>query len=229
MKKVFEITFALIIAVNLALAEEFTTSQAKGAKGILFQFQGLDALNVASYYGGIGLKYFISDYVALCGVFQLTVAKETVPYNGPQVGKDGKRSASVLGLGAGVEYHLTKTRLSPYLGAEVLFKTSSTEEVEPVLSGKPLKRTNSHMGLTIDGNYYLPETRLGIVIVLGAEYYLVSSISIGGEYKFGLNYYSYKDEETYDPVNDETTITKWESGSTLSVSTAGFLKLSVYF
>jgi opacity protein-like surface antigen len=221
---------------SVSFGQEFVSSQASGAKALLFAWSGLADINATEYNGGIGFKLYFSDYMALRAMLQLGLASATYPYAGP-VGKDGEKSASALGIGAAIEYHLSKGRVSPYVGAGVSFSTVSTEQKDAVAAGDQNTIKNnmgalyySFDGIDIDNDGYMDYaagTTISIFILIGGEYYITNGLSLSAEYQIGFNSIARKDEDL--TMGNAAPVTaKGPSGSIIGITTAGFLTLAVY-
>jgi opacity protein-like surface antigen len=237
MKKVVAIIAVLVLMTSASFGQEFVSSQSAGAKAILFTWNGLAYINATSYMGGFGFKLFLSDYMAMRGMVELGIADATYPWSNPLIpGKDGERSASALGVGAAIEYHLSKGRVSPFIGGGVSFTTVSTEQKDPVAGGNQMTVKNNMGAMTYafdgididnDGTIdYMAGTTINISLIIGAEYYITNGMSLSAEYQIGFQSIARKDETDTD--NAGTNTFKGPSGSFIGISSAGFLTLAVY-
>lgn len=203
---------------------------AVGAKGMLFSFSGLGNLNLNQFEGGIGGKYAMTDAMMIRGGVQFAVAGRDVPANPPagQTGTDGSVSATTFGLSGALEYHLTRTRVSPYVGAGLGISFTSTESKNAVTGATAQTTTkNNAGGEVINGTAYFGGIMLGIFAAGGLEYFVTQNVSLGAEYRFGYSTTSRYDEEA---TTGNTTVTaKVGSSSLLGISTGGSLMFAVYF
>ncbi|RPI04428.1 MAG: hypothetical protein EHM64_09955 [Ignavibacteriae bacterium] len=217
MKKYFAFLLILILVGSASYGQEAVTGQSAGKIGILFAFNGLANLGAGSYQGGFGAKLCLSDYMAVRGMLQLGIASQTIPNAGPN-GTDGKKSASSLGIGGAVELHLTKGRISPYIGGGLLFSTTSTEQT---LNQGTIK--NNLGGETVSGQNFQAGTSIMIGGIIGVEYYVTNGVSLSAEYLVGFTTLSQKDEEYPGGT------AKGGSASLIGIHSDGTLTLAVYF
>jgi outer membrane protein W len=217
MKKIVALVAILVLMTSMSFGQEFISSQASGAKALLFTWSGLANINATEYNGGIGVKLFLSDYMALRAQLQLGMSSQKDPALDP-TGKEGTFDVTSLGIGAAIEYHLSKGRVSPYVGAGVMFSTTSTEE-KPATAGGAEQVTYKNFE-----DYAV--TSIGIAAIIGAEYYITNGISLAAEYQIGFRSDTHKDYEY--TTNVSTTTTKGGSSTDIGIMTAGFLTLAVY-
>ncbi|MBN1396653.1 MAG: outer membrane beta-barrel protein [Bacteroidetes bacterium] len=227
MKK-FLLLFGIITLVSSLVfaqtnAPASNPGSAAGNKGILFQFSGLNVLGAGAYNGGIGGKYFLSDYMAARGVICLGISSSKTPANAPvgQVGIDGENSSSTFGIGAAVEIHLTKSRISPFFGGGIMMTTRSTES-KPAAYGAP--GTTINQTVTKNAGGY---TEFSFGGILGVEYYITDGVSLSAEYLVGVALTSNKDVEV--TTAGRTTTTAQGSSTNIGISNGGTLTLAVYF
>jgi opacity protein-like surface antigen len=232
MKKVIALFAILLLVSSLSFGQEFVSGQAAGSKGLLFEFSGLNFLNANAYQGGIGMKLFMSDYTAVRGIVRFVLASETIPAN-PAIGQgsiDGTRTANEFGVGAALEIHLTKGRVSPYIGGGVFFGLASTDSKNPVTGTGTLiqpETKNAGTGETINGITYYGGSMIQVGVLIGVEYYVTNGISLSAEYQLGFTSMAQKDEEI--TASGITLTTKNPSTSEIGITTAGALTLAVYF
>jgi opacity protein-like surface antigen len=226
MKKYLTLFSIIIIVSSLSLAagENQVPGPRAGSAGILFQFSGLDALGAGAYNGGLGAKLFLSDYTAVRGVICLSLSSTKIPANPPtgQVGVDGSTSSNVFGVGGAIELHLTKSRISPYIGGGVMLTTRSTEnktsDVSPTAAG--ISQT-----VTKNANGY---TQFSFGGILGVEYFITDGVSLSAEYLIGVALTSNKDVEVT-TTGTPTVTTPQGSSTNIGITNGGTLTLAVYF
>ncbi|MGH2568934.1 MAG: outer membrane protein, partial [Bacteroidota bacterium] len=184
-------------------------------------------LNANAFDGGIGVKYYLSDEWAARGGLQFASANQNVPHPSPP-GTDGSISAWSVGVSGSLEYHLTKTRVSPYLGGGVGFSLARTESKSIADPGADQTTTKNFFGgVTIGGQPYLSGTRLSVFGLAGVEYFFVKEVSLAAEYRLGFASTSRPDQEVI--VGNTTTTTPIGSTTVLAIATGGVLTLAVYF
>ena len=216
MKKVAILFTILILVGSISFGQDITPGPSAGSKGILFQFDGLAALRANSYLGGFGAKLYLTDYTAVRGMVQLGLNSSKTPANA--VGQaDGSASDNTFGAGGAIELHFTKSRISPYIGAGIIFSTRSTEDIPlgPVGNQTTDKNANG-------------STSIGIGGLLGVEYYVTNGVSLSAEYQVGFTSTSMKDEEISNP-NFRTVTNKQGSITSIGIANSGILTLAVYF
>jgi hypothetical protein len=210
--------FAVVLMVgSISYGQDVVQGQSTGKIGVLFSFSGLANLGAGAYQGGFGAKLCLSEYMAVRGMVQLGLASQTIPNAGPG-GADGKKSANVLGVGGGVELHLMKGRISPYIGGGLSLSTTSTES--SVGQGTVKNRLS---GETVSGQNFQAVTEISIGGIFGIEYYVTHGVSLSAEYLIGFTSQSQKDEEYPGGT------TKGGSGSLIGIHSDGALTLAVYF
>ncbi|HEY9167525.1 MAG TPA: porin family protein [Candidatus Kryptonia bacterium] len=163
------ILLAVIFLVGASSVQSQTLRVgAQGQKALLFNFVGLNALNLGAYStyvnqsAGIGAKYFLSDGVAVRGLLLFGINNHTTSTT-PEV-SDNKFS---FGIGGALEYHLPiSSSVSPYVGGGLQFMTS-TETTNPA-------------------SFKTTQSMFGVGALMGVEYFFNQSISLGAEYQFGL-------------------------------------------
>ncbi len=220
----------LVFLVTLPAFGQVSPKLKRGSAALLFSFGGFSNLAAGNFNGGIGAKYYMAPNMALRGGIQFTSASSEIPANAPAgtQGTDGEQSATVVGVNGAVEMHFGKARVSPYIGAGLGFGTASTESKDAVIAPATQTTTkNSFGGETIGGTPFFGGTTLTVVAIVGTEFFLFDEVSLAAEYQAGFTSTSPKDEEVV--TGTTTTTTKGVSNSGLSVSSAGFLTLGVYF
>jgi opacity protein-like surface antigen len=220
MKKVAILFTILILVGSISFGQDIPPGPSAGSKGILFSFSGLSNLGAGSYDGGIGLKLYLSDYMAVKGMVQFALSSTKTPPNNVPAGwqsADATTSDNTFGVGGAIELHFTKSRISPYIGAGILFGTRSTEDAAPgaTLYQTTIKNANG-------------STSISIGALLGVEYYVTNGVSLSAEYGLGFTSTSYKDVEVSTP-GIPTQTTKQGSATAIGIQNSGALTLAVYF
>ena len=221
-KKTFLI-IALVACTSFAQKDNsfFTT----GSKAVLFSFSGLSTLGANNFDGGAGMKFFLSAPTALRVGLMFANSGSTTPSNAvaPILGIDGSTSSTSFGVEAALEYHLTATRVSPYLGGGAGFSMTSNETKPAVTGIGTLYQT------TIK-NDAGAGTSLNFFALMGVEYFIVNEISLAAEYRLGYSLLSPSDKEISSTNPAVTTVTtKGISYHNFNLNSAGFLTLAIYF
>jgi opacity protein-like surface antigen len=185
MKRVVIFVVALMFVASLAQAAAVDTKA--GTKAMVFQFSGLNQLGANAYQGGIGMRYYLSDGMAIRPGLAIGVNSDKIKGTGGN--SDDKTTDMSLGLSAVLEKHVSgPANISPYMGAGVGFKYGSHKH-EPSYPSNPgagtvLKTTTTSTGVNLFG-------------ALGFEWGFAESLTLGGEYRFGFDFGSGKTETEY--------------------------------
>lgn len=231
MKTVCTILVSAFLLASTVQAQDVMPVYGAGAKAVLFSFSGLATLGAGTFDGGVGGKYYLSDEMAVRGGLQFASASQDVAANpNPgQTGTDGSLSASRIGVSAAVELHMTKKRVSPYIGGGVMFSTTSTESKSVEVGAPPATPTttkNDVSGEVVNGSFYQGASTFTVFGMLGVEFFLYNEMSLSAEYRIGFSSSSRPDMEM---SNGTVTVTqKVGGGSTIGFSTGGALTLAVY-
>ncbi len=205
MKKVLLVLglMALVVAlVSPVVAAPIETKA--GTKAMVFQFSGLSDLGLGRYSGGVGLRYYMSDDMALRPGVQIGYSKFKDKSDDPEV------ETTMMNVGANitVEKHFTGGKsISPYVGAQVGVAYGQDKDTAGDVEVK-----DKLMSFGVGG-------------VLGFEWGFTESLTLGGEYNLGLRIASHKVEATTDSTTETTTD---ESGMSLGIGTASvFLSVAL--
>lgn len=223
MKKFFFvlIVFSLVLTSANFAQDEVRPNFVYGKTAMLFEFDGLNTLRANAFNGGIGAKMFFGPALAIRAGLQFASFSDENPDN-PGVGQpafDEESSYTTFGLTAGVEYHIRAGRVSPYVGAEVSFSTTSTE----------IKNPGNNAG-TIEGaavNNVAGGTQIGVGVLAGAEFFLFRELSLSAEYQLGFVSQSNADVKTTQGTITQTT--KGGSTSIIGIQSQGTFTLAFYF
>jgi opacity protein-like surface antigen len=218
----------MLMLISVSTAQE--TSIAERSKALLFSFSGLSNLGANEFQGGIGGKYFLSNDMALRAGLQFATASQTIPANPPAgvSGQDGTVSALQLGVSGVIEYHLTRTRVSPYIGGGLGISYTTTESKNAIVGGGSQTTVkNDISGETIGGANFAGGMEFTIGAVAGVEFFVSKEVSLGAEYMLGFITNSRLDQE----VSNGTTTTTTKTGglTMIGIKSSGVLTLAVYF
>lgn len=223
----------IILICTFAFAQDKVTSVEKGSTAVLFSFSGLDNLNANTINGGVGGKYFItSDFAVRVGA-RINGFTEKYPANpdATELGIDGEYSTFTFGFNAAIEWHLTASRVSPYLGGGIGYSNTSTDFYPSVTwdinNTGPVDRTTTERsgvgGFSIFG-------------IAGVEVFIIKEISLSAEYHFAYATTSAGEvKETIvlfqgvDPAYPRSRNIKGNETSSYGFETAGFLTIALYF
>jgi hypothetical protein len=219
-----KIALLLAVIACTTFAQKDNTFVGSGSKAVLFSFSGLSVLGANNFDGGAGFKLYLNSPLALRVGVMVDASGTTIPAN-PQVGQtgtDGSTSQTIFGLEAALEYHLTTTRVSPFLGGGIQFATSSNESKDVVYGNTPqttIKNSNDN-GLKAG-------TSFNIFALMGVEYFIVDAVSLAAEYQLGYSILSPSDRVT--SQGNISVTEKGISSHDFALNSAGFLTLAVYF
>jgi opacity protein-like surface antigen len=223
----------LTVPASTSFGQDFTTSVGQGAKAMLFSFDGLATLNATEFDGGFGAKYYLMDQLALRIALPFAFANQSVPLATGQTGTDGSMSGVRWGLSAAAEYHLLKTRVSPYVGGGLGFANASNKIKSTIVSPSTLQTTtdNRAVPLVVGNNTFVAGTSFNVGGIAGVELFIIKEVSLSAEYQLGYTMIALADQKitVADATTTTTTTTKEGTLSQIGISTAGFLTLSVYF
>lgn len=214
--RVSALLLCTMIPLSACLAEDIAPSIGLHSKAVLFSFNGLSFLGAGAFEGGLGGKYYLMESMAIRGSLQFLTASESTP----GTTTDGSTSATRFGLTAAAEYHLLKTRVSPYVGAGLSFSTTSTTDKSNTTPQVTVK--NRSAGETIDSTLYLAGTGFGINGLGGIEFFITKEVSLAAEYQLGYSLLSRSDEVA-------AVTTKNGSLSSFGITATGLLTLAFYF
>ncbi|MCG3121069.1 MAG: hypothetical protein ALAOOOJD_04016 [bacterium] len=231
LKKLFAAVIAVGLLHTLAFGQGITPNLAKGTTALLFSFNGLSNLNAGDFDGGVGVKYYYKDGVALRLGLQFATASRDLPANPPAglQGKDGEQSATRFGVSAAAEWHRGTGRANAYLGAGLGFATTSTESKSVALgTANQTVVKNYDNGESIPGaGIFLGGTNFNLFALLGAEFFVFKEVSLAAEYRLGFAKLSRADEEI--TSGNQTITTKVGGSSGVGISNSGVLTLAFYF
>ena len=220
MFKTIKIFLFLIVILSFGIGQDFTKpDMIKGSKAVLFEFNGLSFLNVGSYKGGFGAKYYIGPNRAVRGALLFNRYSVDIPWTSQTEGNDGYEKATQFGIQAAAEIHVGSGRVDPYFGAGVEFIITRTKHADP----SPDPQTE-YKNFSLAG--YSPGTGFHLFAIGGLEYFITKIISLSAEYQIGLEYLSMPDQET--STSGQTISTSGGSILEIGIQTAGFLTLAVY-
>ena len=204
---------SLTILAPAAWSEDVTPEINGGSKAALFTFQGLATLGANAFNGGIGGKYYLIDMLALRGSLIFGLTDKVTP--APTGGSQGDDNSWDIGLTVGGEYHLLKTRVSPYVGAEIGFVATQT-------SSKNLLNPQT----TITGGNFL----FNIAALGGVEFFIIKELSLSAEYRLGYSLLSPYDTKATTASNPSVTVTtKNGATSSIGIYSIGAFTLAFYF
>ncbi len=178
---------ALCLAVVFVLFSVLAASAATtaGSNELIFGFSGLSNLGLNGYQGGIGMRHYLSDNVAIRPGLNFGLNTSKVKATTPNT-TDNKTSVMNFGVNAVLEQHLGDMKtVSPYLGVGAGIGFSSNKN-EPSRATSPANGTV--LKTTVKG------TNLDVFGVAGFQWFFVENVSLGGEYQFGLTYAKGKTE-----------------------------------
>ncbi len=126
-------------------------------------------------------RYFIKNDLAIRAGLNLTVGNEKVNVYGPgNVSGFESTTQTTFLLNAGIEKHFKGTaRLSPYVGGDIIFGTTTGTQNEENADGGAYRANFTRKVTSTD-------VTIGIRGVVGADYYIAPKVYLGGEVGLGL-------------------------------------------
>lgn len=182
-----------------------------GRFALIFSF---DELDLSSFDGGIGLKYWLTDDWSLRGSISAGLSDRTL---------EGDRTDNFSGAGGvtvGVEKHFGSGRFSPFCGGGLGYRLYGSTSSKRNYSDRVVETEN------------IAHQAIGQTI-LGAEFWLSEHFSLTGAYVLAVTHSTNKRKTIIDPALGcelyEQDIDEFrDTITTLSVGTTT-LTLSVYF
>lgn len=215
MKKTFLIVVMLVFP-SLQFSQEaqkFNIDNLKNRNAILFSFDGF---NLGSINGGIGWKKWTTKNIKIYSTFKVNYVKDTKEKTSAVKGVENR----LLSFGAtfGLMKHLTlKNRLAPYFGGMV---------------GADYEKTNNKLipNDELFSSFYMANysnetkrtsTIISLYMIFGVEFFIISNISIEGQYKLGGNYGFGKEKTISNLVDTDQSVSSinlgiWSSSIILS-------------
>lgn len=175
---------------------------AENDMGMTFTFNGLSNLGVNTINNGtIGLKKAMGPdqwlLVRVGGGFGKDTGQAGDPAN-----SDPEETDILLNAAVGIQKNMAETdRVVPYIGGMVGFDWMQNK-VTPELPSSPANNTLLETKMT--------ELGFGAWGMLGFEYFVRESVSLGGDYTFGFMY------------NKDKTSTDWQGAGTIDSESSGF-------
>lgn len=182
--------------------------------------------------GMLRFRYFQKEDIAFRLGFNVESTNDKTNVFGPNGSKGTiTESATKVLINLGVEKHFAGTaRLSPYVGADLLFGTGSSKvkTENAILAGNPA--TGAYANDTFMDAKAPSYTSIGLRGVIGADYYIAKRLFLGVEAGLGFAYEKQGKSETTTRVGNTTTTTKFDSaGSTNTISPSVITGLRVGF
>jgi opacity protein-like surface antigen len=226
MKQMLAVVLVLMVAFGTAAAGDNSKPiQKAGSTALMFDLGGLASLSAGNYQGGMGIKYYISNGLAVRGAVSFgmtstTTKNPTDPVPTTQL-DESKLSSTAFTVTPGIQYNIaTSAAVLAYVGGQVSFTTSSQERTG--------NANGTGVGFTKDHKFTESSSIFGAAAFVGVEWFAWDNISLAGEYRFGFTTSSGKQESS-----NATTSTSADAPATtafgLSSGTAAALTLSVFF
>ncbi len=224
MKKILAVILAVVMMCGVVLAQDVQNLGTKaGDKSMNFTFGGLGSFGIGATgpAGGIGLSYFLGSNAAVRAGLQVRSTSSTIPANPAtgQTGTDGSNSSFTLGLSADYLMYMqgATSRVRPYMGAGVGFSMGSTDSKNAVIAPAIQGETKGGAGIT-----------LGLMGIIGAEFYLYPEMSVSAEYTLTL-FSMTSPADVVVTSGSTSTTTKQTSSSQILGFGQGGATLHIYF
>jgi len=185
MKQLLAIVLVLTVAFGTAVAADNSKPiQKSGSTALMFDLGGLAALSAGNYQGGLGVKYYISNGVAVrAGIgfgMSSTTTKNTADPIPTTQQSESKLSSTTFSIAPGIQYNFaTAAAVVAYVGAQVSFTSSNS---------KRTGNANSFgVGFSKDHEYTESTSTFGGAAFVGVEWFPWDNISFAGEYRFSFS------------------------------------------
>ena len=246
MKKLLVVMLAIFLVCGAVLAQDFQPAAKSGAKSLNFTFAGLGAFGIGATGpgGGLGVSYFLSNDAALRVGLQLALPSMTSPAN-PVAGKTGTdATASAFSFGISADYLMymygMTPRVKPFAGLGVSLAMASTDEkdgtndnsvgpfVQTETKNRAYDKFGNPSGVTINNVTYNAGTQIGVMAILGAEFFIYPELSISAEYDLNLFSTTSASDQVSTTGPTSTTIKSPSFNKILGFGAAG-ARLHIYF
>ena len=169
MRKLLIVAVGLLTVASLVQAAEVETT--KGTRQLVFGFSGLSDLGVTTYEGGLAVRHYLNDGVAIKPGLQFNLGSRTTEPEGEE--KD-KVNDTGFGVNCILEKHLTGATksISPYLGVGAGLHMNK-HKVEPGEDNATVMTTTMF--------------DLGVMGVIGFEWAFADGMSLGAAYTAGVD------------------------------------------
>lgn len=232
MKSIY-VGLLLIVLVADSYAQDKTGFEKGGSKALLFSFNGLDNISLDDYNGGAGFKVYFGPSLALRAGLRLNGLSRTDPVelDYDEDGVDGEYSEMIFGWSVGLEWHLKKGRVNPFVGGGLDFNYGTSEQKEKVkwneatsqIITRDIIKTNSGFGFGIFG-------------VFGLEIFIIKNLSVSAEYQVyfdhlpgGETEYRVEAIRGTSPNLPHSETTENISSNRYGIGSSGLLTMAVYF
>ena len=176
-----------------------------GDMQLVFEFNGLSLLDLNTYAGGVGFRYFYYDEFAFRGSFNFAYAREEDKI------EDVDTSRTWIGGTFIVEKYLEPiSSVAPYIGGGLGYYWNREWHPAGVLDPKRDISTTENI--------------FEVPLVAGFQWYFANAFSLGGEYRLALRYVSSQTKRE----REEGSIILAEETSTRLGFTAVSVFLSVH-
>jgi outer membrane protein W len=225
MKRLAILVLVLLFVTSVSLAGDPKPLTYSGAKALLFDLGGLANLAAGNYGGGLGVKYYIANDLALRLSVGFTTATTTTknPISPLPTGQidESELTSTDFTVTPAVTYNIGRTStVVAYVGALFSFTSSST------------KRTGNSGGTGVGydsgESYRASETIFGAGGLVGVEWFPWENISFSAEYRLGFASTS-SETESSTTATSVTTDGPTTTGFGLGSANSGALTLSLYF
>jgi len=225
MKRLAYLFLVLSVLAAFSYAADPKPLTYSGNKALLFDLGGLANLALGNYGGGLGVRYYIANDLALRLSLGFTTSSQTSkntqsPLPANRVA-ESKLTSTEFTVGPAVTYNIARTStVVAYVGGMLSYTTASDKR----------EGNSASLAENFDaGESFRQSSRtIGFAGLLGVEWWPWENISFSGEYRLGYGHSSSEQESTTSAasvtVDGPTT-----NGFGLGSANSGALTLSVYF
>lgn len=217
MKKLFIVLISICCFVNLVSAGEPTPKTKAGDKAMLFTLSGLTNLSSGNYDGGIGIKYYMKDEMAIRGGVGFGYENSTL--KGVSGAKDLSRDSVHVSFSPAVIFDLaTGNTITAFVGGTTMFTWGHSSYDNPTIIFE-------NQVITVDKLSY-NSASFGLGVLAGFDWFPWENISVGCEYSLLLTMTSSSVEAKLATINYDID---FPNTTGLGLNSNGSLTLGVYF
>jgi hypothetical protein len=185
------IAFLVIVLASATWAEGIPKVR-DGDMQLVFEFNGLSLLDLNTYAGGVGFRYFYYDEFAFRGSFNFAYGKLTEKVSGADTSRTWIGGTFIV-----EKYLIPISSVAPYIGGGLGYYWNREWHPQESIGFSAPKRDLS-----------TTSTIFEVPLVGGFQWYFANAFSLGGEYRLAYRYTKEKtqieDQEGEIPVSECT-------------------------
>jgi hypothetical protein len=241
MKKIVLTAAVFALTLSTAFSQEFKPKEKEIAVGIAFDSPFSAAKPFSLVDGGLSARYFYKSDLAFRGSLKIKSESDSKTSYGRLLPTDDEKAYLTndntvfnVNLSLGAEKHFSGTdRLDPYVGADILLGFGSDSHKSSINDDAIAKSLLQTVNLSRDQS----NSSLGLRLVVGADYYILSKVYVGTEFGFSYTRTSFGDSKdvvkTLSDNTEKTTTKKGDSfvsnSNILTEMTTGSFRIGFRF